>query len=364
MKPGDANSSSPIPSALLHRNLNINPHIVSSASGSYVTMSTGQRILDATCGAAVSCLGHGNARVQAAMAAQLDQVAYCLTLMFGTAAAEELAHEVIAGTGGEMSRLYVVCSGSEAMDAAMKMARQYFLELPEPQPQRTRFIAREQSYHGTTLGPLGLGGHTMRRKPFEPLLSSNCSRVSACYAYRGMKEGESEEQYVVRLAEELDAEFQRVGPETVCAFVAEPVVGAALGCVPCVPGYFKAMKEVCDRYGALLVMDEIMCGMGRSGTLHAWQDPAVGVVPDIQTVGKGLGGGFAPVAGVLASKKVMSVFEKGTGAFVHGQTYQGHPLSCSAALAVQKEMKEKNLVSNVAELGVLFEKLLKEKVIK
>lgn len=248
------------------------------------------------------------------------------------------------------------------MDAAMKLARQYFLEISPPQQSRTRFIARKQSYHGITLGPLSLGGHTIRRKNFEPMLMDNCSHVSPCYAYRGKTDGESDESYVARLAQELDDEFQRVGPETVCAFVAEPVVGAALGCVPYVPGYFKAMKAVCDRYGALLIMDEVMCGMGRSGPIHAWQDPEVGVVPDIQTMGKGLGGGYVPIAGVLVGSKVVRAFESGSGAFVHGQTYQGHPVACAAALAVQKEIKERGLVQNTMRMGKLLEKELRSRL--
>nr|KMM72301.1 acetylornithine aminotransferase [Coccidioides posadasii RMSCC 3488] len=257
-----------------------------------------------------------------------------------------------------MSRLFVVSSGSEAMEAAMKLSRQYFLELPTPEPKRTRFIARQHSFHGVTLGSLSMGGHVFRRELFEPLLLPNISHVSPCNAYRGKRDGESDADYVGRLAAELDAEFQRVGPETVCAFVAEPVVGAALGCVPSVPGYFAAMKAVCDRYGALLIMDEVMSGMGRSGTLHAWEQE--GVAPDIQTIGKGLGGGYAPVSGVLIGNKVAEVMDKGTGAFRHGQTYQGHPIGCAAALAVQKVIKEQNLLQNVREMGALLESKLRE----
>jgi len=248
------------------------------------------------------------------------------------------------------------------MEAAMKLTRQYFLELSPPQAHRTRFIARKESYHGTTLGALSMSGHLARRGLFEPLLlpTSTISRVSACNAYRGLHKGESTSTYVARLAQELDAEFQRVGPSSVCAFVAEPVVGAALGCVPAVPGYFKAMKAVCDKYGALLVFDEVMCGMGRSGTLHAWEQEDV--VPDLQTIGKGLGGGYAAIAGVLVGEKVVRALEKGTGAFAHGQTYQGHPVACAAALEVQRIVREERLVENVAKMGALLERLLKHRL--
>lgn len=196
------------------------------------------------------------------------------------------------------------------MEAAMKLARQYFLEKEVPEPQRTRFISRNQSYHGTTLGSLAMGGHKLRRAKFEPLLADNISKVSPCYAYRGQNKAETDAAYVQRLASELDAEFQRVGPGSVCAFVAEPVVGAALGCVTSVPGYFKAMQDVCRKYGALLILDEVMCGMGRTGTHHAWQHE--GVIPDIQTIGKGLGGGYQPIAAILVHQDVVATLEKGT----------------------------------------------------
>lgn len=217
------------------------------------------------------------------------------------------------------------------MDAAIKLARQYFLESSPPQPERVRFIARHGSYHGNTMGALGMSGHKARRSIYEPMLSPLVSHVSACNAYRGMEAGETQDSYVERLAQELEDEFKRVGPETVCAFVAEPVVGVvslfgkhrrglrsdfpivrqALGCVPSVPGYLKAMKAVCDKYGALLILDEVMCGMGRTGTMHAWQQE--GVIPDLQTIGKGLGGGYVPIAGLLVGRRVSETLVNGTG---------------------------------------------------
>ncbi|KAL1650695.1 hypothetical protein SLS58_000813 [Diplodia intermedia] len=347
-------------SGILHRSLKHLPLKVVGASGNYLTLSNGQKILDATGGAAVSCLGHGDKRVQDAITRQMSEVAYCHSLFFSTSAAEDLGQELVAGTNGAMTKAFIVSSGSEAIEAAMKLARQYHLELSPAQPQRTKFIARKESYHGTTLGSLSLGGHVSRRALFEPMLLENISRVSACNTYRGKTDGESEQEYVARLAKELDDEFHRVGPETVCAFVAEPVVGAALGCVPSVPGYFEAVKAVCDKYGALLIMDEIMSGMGRTGTLHAWQQE--GVVPDIQTIGKGLGGGYAPVAGVLINHRVVDVLQKGTGSFSHGQTYQGHPVACAAAAQVQRIIRDDSLCENVKEMGVYLEKLLKQRL--
>ncbi|OCL12886.1 PLP-dependent transferase [Glonium stellatum] len=344
-------------SAILHRHIHHNPITVVGASGNYLELSNGQKILDATGGAAVSCLGHGHPRVREAIIQQMNNVSYCHSLFFGTLAGEGLGEELVNSTGGQMSKAFIVSSGSEAMEASMKLARQFFLESTPAQPRRTKFIARKESYHGTTLGSLAMSGHLVRRAPFEPMLSDGVSRVSACNAYRGVREGEKIEQYVARLAQELDDEFVRVEADTVCAFVAEPVVGAALGCVPSVPGYFRAMKDICDKYGALLIFDEVMSGMGRTGTLHAWEQE--GVVPDIQTIGKGLGGGYAPVAGLLIGHKVVRALEGGSGAFAHGQTYQGHPIACAAALEVQRIIREQNLVENVRRMGGILSSQLK-----
>ena len=302
----------------------------------------------------------------------MEEVSYCHSLFYGASATEELATILIDSTEGEMARAFIVSSGSEAMEAALKLARQYHIEKKPSEKQRSHFIARQQSYHGTTLGSLAVGGHVARRAIYEPMLSQTNSRVSPCYAYRGLQSIiEPISNYVERLEAELDAEFQRIGPENVAAFIAEPVVGAALGCVPAVQGYFKAVRRVCDKYGAMLILDEIMSGCGRVGPeptdrypnpLHAWQDPLIGVVPDLMTMGKGLGGGYMPVACVLANHKVIDVLYKGTGAFMHGQTYQGHPVACRAALEVQKVIRDDDLLANVRKQGALLGKLLKEKV--
>ncbi|TKA67182.1 hypothetical protein B0A49_05821 [Cryomyces minteri] len=355
-----APSGTELKSALLHRNLQHAPIRVIGASGNHLHLSSGRRILDSTGGAAVACLGHGNERVKKAVARQMEEVSYCHTLLFTTPAAEGLAQELISSTNGAMAKTFIVSSGSEAMEAAMKLARQFFLESIPPQPRRTRFVARRESYHGNTLGALSMSGHVARRALFEPILMDNVSHVSACNAYRGMSNGETTDEYVARLAQELDDEFTRLGPDTVCAFVAEPVVGAALGCVPAVQGYFQAMQDVCRKHGALLVLDEIMSGMGRCGTLHAWEQE--GIVPDIQTIGKGLGGGYATVAGILINHRVIDVLSRGTGAFAHGQTYQGHPVSCAAALEVQRIIREEGLVDNVRKMGILLEHGLKQRL--
>ncbi|RAL05506.1 aminotransferase, class III [Aspergillus ibericus CBS 121593] len=347
-------------SSVLHRNTRFVPKKAIGGKGSYIFLEDGTKFLDSTGGAAVSCLGHGHEEVKQAVIDQINQLSYCHTTFFGTEASEELARLLTESTGGKMSKLFVVSSGSEAVEAALKLARQYFLELPTPQPQRTRFIARKPSYHGVTLGALSVGGHMIRREAFEPLLSSNTSHVSPCYPYRGQAKDESDEDYIARLATELDEEFQRVGPENVCAFVAEPVVGAALGAVPALPGYFPAMKSICEKYGALFILDEVMSGMGRCGTVHAWEQE--NVVPDLQTIGKGLGGGYAPVSGLLISEKVVDVMDNGTGVFRHGQTYQGHPVACAAALAVQRVIKRDNLLENVRTMGKYLEEELRSRL--
>lgn len=256
-----------------------------------------------------------------------------------------------------MGRVYLTGSGSEAMEAAIKLGRQYYIEQDSKTP-RVNFIARERSYHGNTIGALSVSGFFARRLPYTPLLMNNVDFVSSCYSYRQRLECESDSEFVVRKAAELEAKFQELGPETVIGFIAEPVVGAALGCVPFVPGYLKAMRDVCHKHGALFILDEVMCGTGRTGTLHAWQ--AEDVVPDIQTMGKGLGAGYQPIAAVMISEKIVNVFMKGSGEFVHGQTYQAMPVQAAASLEVLRIIEEDKLLENVSKQGAYLEQRLKE----
>ncbi|MCW3476702.1 aspartate aminotransferase family protein [Limobrevibacterium gyesilva] len=334
-------------SRVLHRTLFADPMLAVRGEGIYLHTADGEKIIDGSGGAAVACLGHGNARVNAAIAEQLSKVAYVHTALFTNEAAEELADVLLGDEPGGLSHAYFCSSGSEGMEAAIKLARQYFLEIG--QPQRTRYIARRQGYHGNTLGALSAGGNMMRRAPYAPILSEAFSLVSPCFAYRFQRDDETDEQYVQRLADELEAEFQRLGPQNVIAFCAEPVVGATTGCVTALPGYFKKMREICDRHGALMILDEVMCGMGRTGTLHAWEQE--GITPDIQIVAKGLGGGYQPIGGILIGKRIIDAFRAGSGSFMHGHTYQAHPVACAAALAVQKVIREDNLVANVRAMG-------------
>ena len=288
-------------SRLIHRNLHETPPVAVHGHGIWLVAKDGSKILDASGGAAVSCLGHQHPRVIEALVRQASKLAYAHTSFFSSEPAEALAEELVGHEPGGLAYAYVVSGGSEAIEAALKLARQYFVEKGEP--QRTRFIARRQSYHGNTLGALAAGGNARRRAPYAPILSDAFSHVSPAFAYHGAMDGETEADYVRRLTIELKAEFTRLGSDTVAAFIAEPVVGATAGCATAPEGYFRAVREVCDEHGALLILDEIMCGMGRTGTTHAWEQE--GITPDIQTIAKGLGGGIQPIGAMLASAAII-----------------------------------------------------------
>jgi adenosylmethionine-8-amino-7-oxononanoate aminotransferase len=341
---------------VLHRSGAI-PPIAVRGEGIYLHTADGRRIIDASGGAAVACLGHGNRRVAEAIGRQAAAMAYAHSGTFSNQPAEDLADIILENEPGGLTRAWFCSSGSEGNEAAIKLARQYFLEIG--QPQRTRTIARRLSYHGTTLGALAAGGNMMRRAYYEPILSRAHSLVSPCFAYRFKHDGETDGQYLDRLAEELDAEFQRLGSDTVMAFLAEPVVGATTGCVTAIPGYFQRVRAICDRYGALLILDEVMCGMGRTGTMHAWEQE--GITPDIQVIAKGLGGGYQPIGGILIADRILRALADGSGGFLHGQTYQAHPVACAAALEVQRIIREDNLVANVAAMGSRLETALQER---
>jgi adenosylmethionine-8-amino-7-oxononanoate aminotransferase len=319
-------------------------------------LSNGQEIIDASGGAAVACIGHGNRRVADAIYRQAQNLAYVHSGFFTSGPAEDLADLLLADKPGGLARALFVSSGSEAMEAALKLARQYFVELG--QPERTHFIARRQSYHGATIAALAAGGHLARRNPYEPILPIGFSHVSPCFPYHYQRGGENDADYVDRLKNELRNEFARVGSEKVIAFCAETVVGAATGCVAPAPGYFAAVCEVCDEHGALLILDEVMCGMGRTGSVHAWEQE--GTSPDIQIIGKGLGGGYQPIGAVLVANGVIDALSTGSGGFMHGQTYQAHPVACAGALEVQRIIQEEGLVGNVRRMGTLLARALCE----
>jgi len=315
-------------------------------AGCYLYDETGKEYLDASGGAAVSCLGHGDQTVIDAVKAQLDSLAYAHTGFFTSEPAEKLADLLIAHAPEGLDRVYLVSGGSEAMEAALKLARQYFVEIGEP--NRGRVIARKQSYHGNTMGALSAGGNAWRRAQFGPLLI-DMSHIDPCYEYRLRKDGESLDDYGIRAANLLEEELLRVGPETVMAFAAEPVVGATAGALTAPPTYFKRIREICDKYGILLILDEVMCGMGRTGSLFACDQE--GVSPDILCIAKGLGAGYQPIGAMLCSAKVYAAIENGSGFFQHGHTYLGHPTAAAAGVAVVNSLLERNLIAQVNTQG-------------
>lgn len=341
---------------VFHRSLLTTPPVAVRGQGLWLEDAAGQRYIDASGGAAVSCLGHGHPDVLAAMHRQIDQLAYAHTSFFTTEVAEQLADQLVRTAPAGMSHAYFVSGGSEAVEAALKMARQYYLEIG--QPERSHFIARRQSYHGNTLGALAVGGNEWRRRQFAPLLI-DVTHVSPCYPYRDLQPGETPEAYGQRLARELDEAIQRVGPAKVLAFIAETVGGATAGVLVPVPGYLKAVREVCDRHGVLLILDEVMCGMGRTGTLHACEQD--GVVPDLMTIAKGLGGGYQPIGAVLAQQKIVDAMSSGSGFFQHGHTYLGHAVACAAALAVQQVIERDGLLQKVKRDASVLQALLADK---
>ena len=333
-------------SHVFHRNARVQPPTAARGDGAYLVDAAGKRYLDASGGAAVSCLGHSHPRVIQAIKDQLDRLPYAHTGFFTSDPAERLADMLIEDAPGDLDKVYFVSGGSEAVEAALKLARQYFVETGRP--ERHKVIARRQSYHGNTLGALAAGGNEWRRRQFKPLLIDT-THVAPCYAYRDRRHDESEEAYGIRAADELEAAIQALGPDSVAAFICEPVVGATAGAVPAVPGYLKRIREICDRHGVLLIFDEIMCGMGRTGHLYACAED--GVAPDLMTVAKGLGAGYQAIGALLVSARIFAAIESGSGFFQHGHTYMGHPVACAAGVAVQQAIRDEGLLERVRLMG-------------
>jgi adenosylmethionine-8-amino-7-oxononanoate aminotransferase len=346
--------------------------------GPYVIDRDGKRYLDACGGAAISCLGHSEQTVIRAIQRQLGELPFAYGVFFTTEAVEKLAEDLVSDAPAglkpaglkppdlkppdlkppdlkppDLTKVFFGSGGSEQMDGTLKLARQYCVDAGEA--QRVRFIARRQSYHGGSMGSLGVGGHARRRELYLPLLAS-AEHIAPCYAYRNQEPGESAEAYGLRAANALEEALLRVGPETVIAFVAEPVVGAAMGCVPAAPGYFRRIREICDRYGVLLIADEVMCGLGRTGYRYACDED--GVVPDLLVVAKGLGAGYQPISATLVSERIHDTIQKKRGYFMHGHSYQGHAAACAGALAVQQVIREQGLIDNVRRQGALLRELL------
>ena len=341
---------------ILHRTIHVTLPTAVRGQGIELFDAAGKSYIDASGGAAVSCLGHGHPDVIAALHEQLDRLAYAHTGFFTTEVAEALADRLVEDAPDGLDHVYLVSGGSEAIEAALKMARQYFVEKGEP--QRRHIIARRQSYHGNTLGALATGGNEWRRAQFQPLLIET-HHIDPCYAYRFQQDGESDESYAARAAQQLEDKILELGADQVISFVAEPVVGATLGAVPPVADYFKRIRAICDRYGVLLILDEVMCGMGRTGTLHACEQD--GIAPDLLAIAKGLGGGYQPVGAVLLSGQIFDAFAKGSGFFQHGHTYMGHPMAAAAGLAVQEVIRRDGLLDNVKVMGARLDERLRQR---
>ena len=343
-------------SHVLHRNLKREPPRASSGDGPYVIDSDGKRYLDGCGGAAVSCLGHSHPALIAAAQRQIETLPYAHTSFFTTDVMEELADTLVAWAPG-MGKVLLVSGGSEAIEAALKLSRQYFVEKGES--GRHLFIARRQSYHGNTLGALAVGGNEWRRKHFSALMVPG-NHISPCIAYRGMHAGESAEQYGLRVAGELRDKILQLGPDRVAAFVAETVVGATAGAAPAVPGYFTRIREICDEYGILLILDEVMCGTGRTGTMMAYEQE--GIVPDIVTMAKGLAAGYQPIGAVLCRREITDVLKSGSGFFQHGHTFMGHATAVATSLATLKVIQQEKLLQNVMKQGRAIRAQLQEEL--
>ena len=325
--------------------------------GIWIVDETGRRYLDASGGAAVSCLGHSNAAIRSAVAAQLDRLAYAHTRYFTTAPMEELADLLVDAAPAPLSKVWFTSGGSEAVEAALKLTRQYFVEIG--QPKRRFLIGRRQGYHGSTTGALSAGGNMWRRRIFEPILLETTHHIGPCYPYRHMQPGETPESYGARTADELEAKIIELGPENVAAFIAETVVGSSIGTQAATPGYFTRIREICDRHGILLILDEVMCGMGRTGTRYAFEQE--GIVPDFVALAKGLSAGYAPLGALLIADKIHRAIEHGSKAVMHGHTFMGHALACTAALAAQRFIDDNDLLQAVRDRGATLERCLKER---
>ncbi len=341
---------------LLHRSIKGKLPVAVGGKGIELFDRDGRAYIDASGGAAVSCLGHAHPDVLKALHDQLDRIAYAHSSFFTTDAAEQLADRLVADAPEGLGHVYLVSGGSEAIEAALKMARQFFVEKGEP--QRRHIIARRQSYHGNTLGALATGGNEWRRSQFKPLLIET-HHIDPCFAYRFQEPGESVADYAARAAQALEDKIVELGADEVIAFVAETVVGATAGAVPPVADYLKRIRAICDRYGVLLILDEVMCGMGRTGTLHACEQE--GVAPDLMTIAKGLGGGYQPIGAVLLSDNIFDAFANGSGFFQHGHTYMAHPMAAAAGLAVQEVIRRDNLLENVRSMGAHLTRRLNER---
>ena len=345
---------------LINRTFNHDYPTIASGKGIRLVDTNGKRYFDASGGAAVSCIGHGNPKVIAAIQQQVEQAAYAHTSFFVSQPSEDLADFLVERAPEGFGRVAFVSGGSEAVEAALKLTRQVHIERGEP--HRSHFIARGQSYHGGTLGMIALAGPRPTRTLVEPMFgeSLSMSHIPPCYAYRHKREDESETDYGLRVARALEEEILRVGPEKVAGFVAETVSGSSIGGAPPTPGYFKEIRRICDKYGVLLIVDEVMSGMGRTGHLFAITED--GVSPDLIAIAKGLGGGYQPIGAVLMRDEHYAPLAEGSGTLKWTHTYMAHPTACAAALAVQQVIEEEGLLANCRARGAELKERLQQRL--
>ncbi|CAG9982987.1 unnamed protein product [Clonostachys byssicola] len=345
-------------SVLLHRSLEKTYPTAVSGDGVYLVTSDGRKILDGSSGAAVSCLGHGHQEVIDSICEQARSMSFAHTSFFTSDPAEELGKLLLEKSDGAFDKVLFLTSGSEAIESALKVALQYHVY--NGQSERVNIIGRIHSYHGNTLGALAAGCNPARRDTFEPVLGKTFHHVSRCF-YSADGAGKSEKQYEDDLIAEYEAKFKQLGPENVAAVIVEPVVGATLGSAAATDRYLPRLVELCKRYGVLTIFDEVMCGMGRVGSYHAWQSLG-STAPDLQTIGKGLGAGYQPLSAVLIGKRVSDGFDKasrqGAKAFLSGHTFQGHAMACAGALTAQRILFRDALVAKCKHLGELLEATL------
>ncbi|KAK6544051.1 hypothetical protein TWF694_000764 [Orbilia ellipsospora] len=359
--------AAPSDSAILYRTLHSQPaQLVIEGHDSYLVTESSE-ILDASSGPGVTCLGHSNKEVHQAIIEQMQKISFVYSGLNTTKPAEDLAAFLIEESQGAFAKVLFNSGGSEATETAMKVVRQYCLAKSllsnPPTPAREHIISRFPSYHGNTLGALAISGHPFRKGPFIPYLSAApISFVSTCYPYRQLRDGETEDELCQRLLQELEAEFEKYDGN-VAAFWMEPLSGTSQACTAPLKGYIPGVKKICKKYGALLVMDEIICGMGRTGYLFSWmEDGSVEEAgPDLMTCAKALGGGYAPISAVLMTAEVAKVLTE-SGGYNGGFTYQAHTLGCAASLCVQRIVKRDNLLENVKKMGELFFRSMRQRL--
>jgi len=329
--------------------------LVVRGEGVYLYDADGKQYLDGSGGAAISCLGHGHRVVIDAIKDQAEKLAFAHTMFFTNQPQEDLAVKLVERFGRDDARIYFLSGGSEANETAMKLARQYWLS--QGKDQKHLVISRRQSYHGNTLGALSASGNPARRKVYGPLLH-DWPMISPCYEYRHRRAHESELEYGERVASTLEEAILVAGSENVSAFIVEPIVGATLGAVPAVKGYFQAIRKICDRHEVLLIMDEVMAGCGRTGTYFAFEQE--GITPDIVTLAKGLGGGYQPIGAVIAQGFIHRGIVEAFGSFAHGHSYVGHATVAAAGLAVMQVLEDESLLDSVKNTGSLLRNRLRD----